>query len=273
MFNAAEAELRARRGGSWSSEPFDPSSMWSQVQRHLLAHDGDRSFVAEAGGRIVGFTSAFVRDDFWFFSALFIDPSCQGQGIGRRLFELAWAGGQLRRATITEAIQPVSTGLYARRGLLPVTPVLAFVGNPAIEANDGLEPRAITEQAVRAIDFAAYGFDRAVDHELWARTSTRATLWLRDGEPCAYSYRGGFHDGRVVGPVAGLDPEAAAQALSAELAANAGEEIYLEVPGSATALVQVAIDAGLRLTDPSLLLLAPPDAPPTSYALHSSWLL
>jgi hypothetical protein len=41
--------------------------MWAGVHRHLLAHDGERSVVAEVDGRIVGFTAALVRGDCWFF--------------------------------------------------------------------------------------------------------------------------------------------------------------------------------------------------------------
>jgi hypothetical protein len=213
-----------------------------------------------------------VRGDCWFFSALFIDPAYQGQGVGRQLLDLAWGGPHRRRVTITEAIQPVSAGLYAARGLLPVTPVLGLVGRPAIEPGaDALKPTTPTPDALQAIDLAAYGFDRQVDHEFWARTSARATLWLRDEEPCAYSYRGGFLG--YIGPVAGRDAASAAQALRAELADSPGEQIRVDIPGTATALVQVALDSGLRLTDPGLLLLSPPDQPPTAYAIHSYWLL
>jgi GNAT superfamily N-acetyltransferase len=89
VFVAAQQELRERRGARLASPPFDPSGMWAHVQRHLLEHDADRSFVAEADGRIVGFTAALVRGDCWYFSALFIDPAYQRQGVGRRLLELA----------------------------------------------------------------------------------------------------------------------------------------------------------------------------------------
>lgn len=275
VFAAAQEELHTRRGAAWLAPPFDPAGMWAQVHRHLLTHDGERSFVAEQDGRIVGFTAALVRGDCWFFSALFIDPAHQGRGVGRRLLDLAWDGSHRRRITITEAIQPVSTGLYAARGLLPVTPVLGFTGQSAAGISGGaLEPATPTPDALRAIDLAAYGFDRAVDHEFWARTSARATLWLRAGEPCAYSYSGGlFYGGGLIGPVAGREAACAAQALRAELDGSAGTDIRVDIPGSATALVEVALDAGLRLTDPGLLLLSSGQLPPTGYAIHSYWLL
>jgi hypothetical protein len=106
-----------------------------------------------------------------------------------------------------------------------------------------------------AIDRPAYGFERSIDHELWSRMSSRSTLWLDDGEPCAYSYRGSFAG--VIGPVAGVDAPSAARALRAELADTpAGDRVRVNVPGTATALVQVALEAGLRFDDPELLLLS-----------------
>lgn len=272
---AAQEELHNRRGASWLAPAFDPSGMWAQVHRHLLAHDGERAFVAELDGRIVGFTAALVRGDCWFFSALFIDPAQQGRGVGRRLLDLAWDGMHRRRITITEALQPVSTGMYAARGLLPVTPVLGFAGQPATEPIGGaLQPATPAPKALQAIDLVSYGFDRAVDHEFWARTSARATLWLDACEPCAYSYSGApFYRGGLIGPVAGRDAASAAQALRAELAASAGKEIRVDIPGSATTLVEVALESGLRLTDPGLLLLSSGQPSPTAYAIHSYWLL
>jgi GNAT superfamily N-acetyltransferase len=271
VFVAAQHELHERRGAAWSSgQRYEPDGRWATVHRHLLAHDGQRSFVAEDGDRIVGFTAAWVRDDCWYFSALFVDPEYQSRGVGRELLELAWDDSHRRRITITEAIQPVSTALYAKRGLLPVTPILTFQGRPQIGPIDGLEPLPPDPAALRALDAAAYGFDRRVDHDLWQRTSTESTVWARAGEPVAYSYQGAFG----IGPIAGRDPESAAQALQAELARSACLEVAVTVPGTATRLVEVALTAGLRLADPGLLLLSPAEQPPPSaIAIHSYWLM
>jgi len=271
VFMAAQSELHDRRGAPLPSRPFEPAGMWARVHRHLLEHDAERAFVAEEDGRIVGFTAALRRADCWYFSALFIDPDFQGTGIGRRLLELASHSTCRRRMTITEAIQPVSNGLYSRHGLLPVTPVLAFAGRPRIASGDeALEQGVVTPAALAELDQAAYGFDRRVDHEFWARNCERATVWWREGRPCAYSYRGGFAG--LIGPVAGCDPASAAAALRNELADTGDADVVVNIPGSATELARVAIDAGLRLGDPGLLLLAPPDPPPTAYAIHSYWL-
>ncbi len=108
-----------------------------------------------------------------------------------------------------------------------------------------------------------------MDHGFWARTCPRATLWLRGGEPVAYSYLSPYG----IGPVAGRDPTSAAQALQGELARSAGEEVAVNIPGSAVELVAVALRAGLRFLDPGLLLMVPAqEPPPTALAIHSYWL-
>jgi GNAT superfamily N-acetyltransferase len=171
VFEVAQRELYERRGANWAGREF---SEWERLHLHLLHHDGARSFVAEEGRQVVGFSAAWVRDDVWFLSALFVLPDQQGRGIGGRLLSLAWGEGYRRRITITEALQPVSTATYARRGLIPTTPILAFEGQPLSTPSERLEPAPLDPDALRLLDQAAYGFDRAVDHALWKETAESA---------------------------------------------------------------------------------------------------
>ena len=121
-----------------------------------------------------------------------------------------------------------------------------------------------------ALDAAAYGFDRAVDHRFWAR-GARRTVWCRGGEPVAYAY---VAPGGRIGPLAGRDAEGAAAALAAELARSAGPPVHLEIPGSARELVEAALAAGLRMTGPpGLLLLSRGLEPPRGLAVSGYWLL
>ena len=90
---------------------------------------------------------------------LLVHPSrAQGKGVGPQLLEAVW-GDAARRRTVTDAIQPVSNVLYARRGLAPVTPLLTFTGTPQIAATAAEAPAELDSD--RPI---AYGFDRTVDH-------------------------------------------------------------------------------------------------------------
>ena len=63
----------------------DPSRVTVDHVRWFIANPG--IFVWEEDGHIVGFSAADPRDcSIW---ALFVDPACEGRGIGRALFERA----------------------------------------------------------------------------------------------------------------------------------------------------------------------------------------
>ncbi|MGH3103745.1 MAG: GNAT family N-acetyltransferase [Gaiellaceae bacterium] len=267
---AQYAVFRAAIGGLYRRHAFPPPEPPQEAfvaqQGHLLAHDADRCFVAEEDGRVVAYTAAFERGDAWFLSSLFVLPEFQGRGIGARLLERAWNERAPRRLTLTDAIQPVSNNLYARRGLVPATPMLALEGTGRTDAPLHLEPATVDAVALRALDESAYGFERTVDHRFWARGG-EATLWLRGGEPVAYSYV--WPHGRI-GPVAGADAEFAALALRAELGRREGDRVDVVAPGSSAALVTAAVAAGLRMArPPGLLLASHPSRLPDALAISS----
>jgi GNAT superfamily N-acetyltransferase len=268
LFVAAEGELWHRHGFPWSAAPFQD---WSAPHRHLLAADGERSFVALDGERLAGFSAALARGDTWFLAALFVSPEYQGRRAGRELLDRCWAGDYRSRMTITDSIQPVSTGMYARRGLIPTTPILTLSGAPRCELPDGLEAVPAEPEAVARLDRGAYGFDRAVDHQFWGARAAQANLWLLAGEPIAYAYvdRHG-----LIGPLAGRDGQAAALALRAELARRESQPAEVLLPGTAPSLVETALASGLRLTrPPGLLLLSGGTDPPQALAISGYWLL
>ena len=246
VFVAALGELFGRRG---FDAPSPPLESWSNQQRHLISTG--TSVVADDGGVVVGFGASFTRGDDWFLASLFVAPDVQARGLGSALLDAVWCDAR-RRRTCTDAIQPISNALYARRGLVPATPLLTLSGSPALD-----RPAVPADADVAAIDGAAYGFDRSVDHAYWSAIA-RPTTW---GD--AYSYA--FPHGDI-GPVAGLDDDAAARALAAELTAADGE-VRVRIPGSSRKLVEVALEAGLRLAPvPGLVLLSEDVAPPTALA-------
>lgn len=253
-FTAATGELFRRHA---FDPPAPPQDAFAAIQRHVVRTGA--SVVAVEDGSVRGFASAFTRGGDWFLASLFVLPGAQARGLGTMLLDAVW-GDAPRRRTITDAIQPVSNALYARRGLVPATPLLTFEGKPM--PSDEQETEADAELA--AIDVAAYGFDRAVDHAYWSGIARRTT-W---GDAYSYAFPGG-----AIGPVAGLTAAAAARALAAELA-RADGDVRVRIPGSARPLVDVALRAGLRLAPvPGLLLLSeglePPAAlAPSGYALY-----
>ena len=267
VYAAAEGELWRRCGHQWSPSPFEA---WSASLRHLLAEDGERSFVALDGQRLAGFSAALVRDDAWFLAALFVLPKYQGRRIGRELLDRSWAGDHPRRMTISDSIQPVSTNMYARRGLMPTTPILTLSGSPACDPPADLEAVPAETEALASLDGVAYGFDRGPDHRFWRTQAAKANLWLLAGEPIAYSY---VDDQGLIGPLAGRDAQAAALALRAELGRREAQHTEVHVPGSARTLVATAVASGLRATrPPGLLLLGEDSEPPQALAISGYWL-
>ncbi|MGH3002722.1 MAG: GNAT family N-acetyltransferase [Gaiellaceae bacterium] len=258
LFLAAIGEVYRRHA---FDPPAPPLAVFQAQQGHIL--ETGLAVVAVDGDEPVGFGSAWTRGDEWFLASLFVAPGAQARRLGSVLLDAVWGEGHARRRTITDAIQPVSNALYARRGLVPATPLLVFEGLPAGAA-------AILESAGRgdatelsALDAAAYGFDRALDHPLWERAARR-TLWRRAGEPVAYSYA---FPGGSLGPIAGVDPAAAAAALESELA-RAAVPVTLRIPGSSRSLVEVALRCRLRLTPtPGLLLGSRGTKPPVALAI------
>jgi GNAT superfamily N-acetyltransferase len=235
--------------------PAPPLDVFANQQLHVQG-TGHALVATAPDGHLLGYAGAWSRDGDWFLASLFVSPDAQGRGVGSALLDGVW-GEHARRRTITDAIQPVSNVLYGRRGLLALTPILWFGGLPAVRPD---VPPAAAEETVSlaAIDLAAYGFDRSVDHTYWERLARRTV------SAGAYSYA---FPGGSIGPVAGETPAAAAAALTAELA-RAEEPVALRIPASSRALVEVALRAGLRLSPvPGLLLGSACLQPPSALAI------
>ena len=259
IFRSAIGEVYEKRN---LVAPTPPSQAFRAQHRHLLRHDAERCWVAEEDGVVVGYAAALARGEAWHLSSLFIAPDRQGTGLGKRLLERVWGEGYRNRRTLTDAIQPVSNGLYGSRGLIPVAPNL-HLGGEARAEDPGLEPAEPRPSVLAALDHAGYGFDRAVDHAYWQSVG-RCTVWLRAGEPCAYSYTYAWD---MIGPIAGVDGPAAADAFRAEVARSAGPAAIV-VPGTSRELVAAALEAGLRFTrPPGLLLLGRGVEPPRALAI------
>jgi GNAT superfamily N-acetyltransferase len=266
LFLASIGAVFRRHGFDSPAPPFE---VFAAQQTHILATG--RSVLAERDGAILGFASSWRRGGHWFLASLFVDVAVQGRGIGPALLDAVWDGDAEVRRTITDAIQPVSNALYGRRGLVPVTPVLAFSGRPAHgEGRGPLEPGGeATAELLAALDGAAYGFDRAPDHAYWRRTGL-LRIWSCGGEPAAYAYS---WPGGAIGPVAGLDEDAAAGALAGELSLARGD-VTVRMPGSSRALVALALARGLRLSPtPGFLLVSGRTPPPDALAIGSFTLL
>jgi GNAT superfamily N-acetyltransferase len=264
FYGSLEALLRSRHE---EIRPRNEASMLELFRRLVVSHPSG-AWVAEEMGSVVAFAIAVERARCWFLSFLFVLPDHQSRGLGRRLLERAlpaegrdaWlaAGGWL--GTVAEAIQPVSTALYASLGMLPRTPLylltgeVAEAGLPALARHIAAIPFTEAERAdpdrleaeLAAFDHVAVGFARPGDHRD-DRVGGRIGLLFRsraDGRAVGYGY---VQPSGRIGPVYADDPSD----LAAMLGALVGQvrpagAWQIVVPGPAPAL-PVLLRAGFRL--------------------------
>jgi hypothetical protein len=268
--------------------PAPPASI-VPLLGHLRATDPERFVVALRGvpgedDRIAAFVSAVVRADVWFLSMLFVHPAEQARGLGRTLLAevMPAPGDPVRRATCTDAAQPISNGLYARHGIVPRMPVLELVGRPdparlaslpagvravpfevlggvdgghlaAASGGEGEGEGGFLAAAVAALDLATLGYAHPEDHAVLDRLGRLGYLYTADdGRAVGYGYAS--PSGRV-GPVAVEDEELLPGVLGHLLAAVPAAGVHAAwVPGAAGRAVTALLEAGLRLEDfPALL--------------------
>jgi GNAT superfamily N-acetyltransferase len=267
---------------------------------HTLTTDPDRFWVAVTptgegepsdgpggpGGapeRVVGFASATVRESLWFLAMLFVEPDVQAGGIGSALMDRAQAGGDVAPGGPavpgpdapldtgittwgmgTDSAQPVSNGLYARRGMVPRIPVWRLLGEPrrwsaipllpatleavpfeALAAGGPRGSRRLAE-TVDALDREIVGVAHPEDHEHLRRDGRTGFLVRERGTGRALGYGYGASAGRL-GPVAALDP-----ALHPAILGTIVREtpvlgpVAVWVPGTAAEATRALLGAGLR---------------------------
>jgi GNAT superfamily N-acetyltransferase len=278
IFYAASEDLHARQGQP--SLPRNPMRLRALFE-HLLATDPERAWLAESGGRPLGFAMAHQRGDHWFLAFLFVMPEWQARGIGRELVEcsLPPAAERGRIAVCVEATQPVSTALYATFGMAPRIPLYVMTGSLragampdpsgglealAFEALAGRGPEghAMLTAQVASLDRDLLGYERPEEHRFWRALQSKGFLYLRSGqaEPVAYGYAEA--SGRI-GPVAVREASLLPQVLGHLVRAVGpvgGWQVV--VPGPALDAWLPLLSAGLRIDGPPAVFSATWGGPP-----------
>jgi len=253
---------------------------------HLLRTDPARYWVAtDQDGEVLGFSSASLREGLWFLAMLFVHPDLQSKGLGQALMDRAQAGrdvdpggpavpgpddpldsGIHTWGMCTDAVQPISNGLYARRGMIPRIPIWRFFGEvrrwsavpplpPSLESVPfetaaGTEPDG--ERRLQALlddlDREVVGAAHAADHGYLRRDGRVGFLVKERGEKgraLGYVYGSGI--GRM-GPLLALDPDLHAQLIGVAVRETpALGPVALWVPGTADRATRALLDAGLHL--------------------------
>jgi GNAT superfamily N-acetyltransferase len=107
---------------------IDAKSHWGYERERVLrwANDGDFSpaglaklvtFVADVGGRAVGWAALLRKDDGWWLEDLWVEESAIGKGIGAALFRAAAEHARsLGAPRLLWEAEPNAVGFYERMG-------------------------------------------------------------------------------------------------------------------------------------------------------------
>ncbi len=237
-------------------------------QSFSLKDDPDGLWVAEDAGEILGFAFSWVCGDLWFLAELFVSPDHQGRGIGQELLKRtsdhAQKNGAIHRALITFTFNTVSQGLYIRHGMFPRLPLHNFNVTREVllkrlpEAqlrHAPLEDTASHLQSLAHIDAQTLGVSRAKHHRHLINESGLNGVAFYAGDDCVgYAY---ISPGGHIGPLGVTQPEfiGAAFKTALHLAAHSGSaNISAFIPGTSDATLRIAVEHGMRITLPMVLV-------------------
>jgi len=259
-------DLTERHGFGPMASPSVPD-----FQLFSLQDDPDGLWIAEDGGKILGFAWSWTCGNLWFLAQLFVDPAEQGRGVGDELLQFtlqhAQKSGAVHRALITFAFNRVSQGLYIRHGLYPKMPIYFFgVARERVMANVPVSQlRSVRIENIAAhrdnlvmIDALAIGVTREKHHRYLLDSPEITGFMLHAGGECVgYAY---VSSSGHIGPLAVARADLLSDALTAALklaSDHSTEKITAFVPGTCHKALKTAVDQGMRITMPMLLMASP----------------
>jgi ribosomal protein S18 acetylase RimI-like enzyme len=239
-----------------------------KFQSFSLKDDARGLWVAEDADEILGFAWSWVCGDLWFLAQLFVSPGHQGRDIGnellKRTLEHAQESGATKKALITFTFNTISQGLYIRHGLFPRFPIynLSVARDLLTGRLQGpqlrhvpLEETASHLHNLAQIDARALGVSREKHHRYLMNDSATRGVSLYAGDDCVgYVYVG--TDGHI-GPLAVVQPDVVGAAFrtALNLAAESGSsQVSAFLPGTSGPALSIAIEHGMRITFPMLLM-------------------
>ncbi len=255
-------ELTERRGYGKIASSHPPN-----FQAFSLRDDSEGLWVADDDGEVVGFAWSWVCGELWFLAQLFVAPDRQSDGIGNQLISKTFAHAEARgapiKALITFTFNNVSQGLYIRHGLFPRFPIY-MVSAPRdclapLLAEPQLRLEPLTAQTARfddlaLVDISAVGASREKHHRYLLSDATTSGFSIHAGSECVgYVYISEGH----IGPLAVRRPDLVGPAFASALsfaARSNSPNISAFVPGASEPALKAAMNHGMRLTLPMLLM-------------------
>lgn len=245
---------------------------WIARTTHLLATDPGGCWAAEASGELVGVVVSFRRELMWLLASYAVDPSAQGQGVGRQLLERALNyGSGCLRGMFNSSADPKAVRLYRTAGfdLHPTMSARGVVDRSAVPVDliarvrDGrLGDRDLLDSLDRRCRGAAHG----PDHEVLADQFRLVVAERASGSGYAY-----FDEAGSPVVVAASDRRTAAAVTWASLASGQpGAAVNIaHITAANQWALDVALAAGLAIGQTGYLALRH-HKPPAPYIGHGS---
>jgi hypothetical protein len=181
--------------------------------------------------------------------------------------EHARKSGAVHKALITFTFNRVSQGLYIRHGLFPKMPIY-FFGATRERVKAGLREPPLRSTAINdtaahvkilaGIDARAIGVAREKHHRYLLNDLAITGVMLCAGSECVgYAYIGS--NGHI-GPLAVTRADVLGDAFATALKIagdSSSEKISAFLPGTCDSALSLAVDIGMRITFPMLLMASP----------------
>jgi len=282
LFLRAANDLRARSHRVQLDDSEARRTRALAFRAHAFKHDAGGFWLAEADGERVGFGIATARPGFWHLNALHVLPEFQGKGVGQELLRRCLEHGRgpgVVSTVISEASQPVSNALYARRGMYQWLPLVhlecdAFRSDLSMSSTVVRIARAEedTYVALDAIDQGVLGFTRTIDHRFWiGLPDVTLVLLTQRSNVIGYAYIS-RHGG--IGPCAVRTPRHWPELLAHCLEVATEQEIRrvsFVTPGVASSAIEYLLQHSARYdADMTLLLSSRPFGRLDHYLLPAS---
>ena len=201
---------------------------WAMLQRV------GEGFVADDGGRLVGTAFACLQGAYATIGLVIVSDEYQGQGIGRKLMELAMhacgSATAMLNATLAGAPLYISQGfvefgrVHQHQGAVAALPCPPLSSGTCRPAEDRDWPQLLK------LANAASGLDRTRVLDDLHDVLERTVVIESEGQPCAFAMQRPFGRGRVIGPVVAQNLEQAKHLIGTLLAPLAGEFVRLDIP-------------------------------------------
>ncbi|MGF1661347.1 MAG: GNAT family N-acetyltransferase [Kineosporiaceae bacterium] len=268
VVEAADAADERSRG----REPETPSEAERAFMRlattRFVGRDACGSWVAAEAGTVVGMAEAVRRDDFWGLAMLFVHPSAQSRGIGRRLLDaaLTYAEDAAVRMILT-SLDPRALRRYSGAGLAihPAVEAEGTVDRSTLPADLPGRPGTASDLDLVAEVDAGLRASRAEDVEFLL--SAGARMWVADrGTGRGYAVSRG---GRL--SMLGATDEATASGLLWRfLAETEGKASVWHLTAQQDWAVRVALTARLPVAPTGPLFVSGMPLPPGPW-IPSGW--